>query len=105
MFNIKFLGKRKYAVYKKNGEPWTQEEYGIVTRLFEGSSIRPQRCLDPRSLVNKYITDRPEEDSPLYHVWSHTQQALEEFTKISYEDLLKQSKLKLLKRKELWISK
>ena len=97
----RFKGLQDYAIYKKDGAPWTQEEYGIVTRLFEGSSIRPQMCLDPRSLVNKYITDRPEEDSPLYHAWSHTQQDLENFTKISYEELLKQSKPKLLKRKKL----
>ena len=101
MFNTKFLGKRKYAVYKQNGAPWTQEEYGIVTSLFEGSSISPQRCLDHRALVNKYITDRLGGDSPLYHAWSRTQQDLEEFTKISYEELLKQSKPKLLRRTDL----
>ena len=36
MFNTKFLGKRKYAVYKEDGTPWTQKEYTTVINLFEG---------------------------------------------------------------------
>jgi hypothetical protein len=36
----------------------------------------------------------------MYHVWSVTEQRLEGFTKISYEELLKQSKMPLLKRRK-----
>ena len=101
MFNTKFLGKRKYAVYKQDGTRWTQEEYGTVVNLFEGHNSN-QECLDFDTLVRKYIADKTDEDRPMYHVWSFTEQRLEGFTKISYEELLKQSKPKILKRKMLW---
>lgn len=98
MFNTKFLGKRKYAVYKQDGTPWTQEEYGTVVSLFEHHNII-QECLNFDTLVHKYISDKTDEDRPMYHVWSVTEQRLEGFTKISYEELLKQSKMPLLKRR------
>ena len=101
MFNTKFLVKRKYAVYKQDGTPWTQEEYKIVTNLFERHNSN-QECLDVVTLLRKYISDKINENSPMYHVWSFTEQRLEGFTKISYEELLKQSKPKILKRKMLW---
>jgi NADPH-dependent glutamate synthase beta subunit-like oxidoreductase len=31
----KFKGLQDYAIYKKDGAPWTQEEYDIVTTAFE----------------------------------------------------------------------
>ena len=99
MFNTKFLGKRKYAVYKQDGTPWTQEEYKTVVNLFEGHNSS-QECLDFDTLVRKYIADKTDEDRPMYHVWSVTEQDLESFTKISYEELLKQSKMPLLKRRK-----
>ena len=99
MFNTKFLGKRKYAVYKKDGTPWTQEEYGTVVRLFENHNTNP-KCLDFDTLIRKHISDNIDEDSPMYHVWCFTEQELKSFTKISYEDLLKQSKIPLLKRRK-----
>ena len=97
MFNTRFLGKRKYAVYKQDKTPWTQEEYKIVTNLFEGHNSN-QEGLDFDTLTRKYISDKINEDRPMYHVWSVTEQRLEGFTKISYEELLKQSKIPLLKR-------
>ena len=39
MFNTRFLGKRKYAVYKQDGTRWTQEEYGTVVNLFENLAL------------------------------------------------------------------
>ena len=99
MFNTKFLGKRKYAVYKQDGTHWTQEEYGTVVSLFENHNVN-QECLNSDSLARKYISDKINEDRPMYHVWSVTEQRLEGFTKISYEDLLKQSKIPLLKRRK-----
>ena len=99
MFNIKFLGKRKYAVYKQDGTPWTQKEYTTVVNLFEKHGSN-QECLDSDTLTRKYISDKINEDRPMYHVWSVTEQRLEGFTKISYEDLLKQSKMPLLKRRK-----
>ena len=106
MFNTKFLGKRKYAVYKQDGTPWTQKEYTTVANLFEKHGSN-QKCLDFDILVRKYISDKINEDSPMYYLWYDQQkeQDLKSFTKISYEELLKQSKLKILKRKVLWNSK
>ena len=98
MFNTKFLDKRKYAVYKQDKTPWTQKEYGIVVSLFENHNVN-QECLDSDTLARKYISDKIDEDRPMYHVWSYTEQHLESFTKISYEELLKQSKMPLLKRR------
>ncbi len=99
MFNTRFLGKRKYAVYKQDKTPWTQEEYKTVINLFEkhGSD---QECLELDALIRKYIADKIDEDRPMYHVWSVTEQRLEGFTKISYEELLKQSRMPLLKRRK-----
>ena len=99
MFNTKFLGKRKYAVYKQDGTRWTQEEYGTVVSLFENHNVN-QKCLNSDALIRKYISDKIDEDRPMYHVWSVTEQGLEGFTKIGYEELLKQSKMPLLKRKK-----
>ena len=99
MFNTKFLGKRKYAVYKQDGTRWTQEEYGTVVSLFENHNTNLE-CLDSDTLIRKYISDKTDEDRPMYHVWSVTEQGLEGFTKISYEELLKQSKMPLLKRRK-----
>ena len=99
MFNTKFLGKRKYAVYKQDGTPWTQEEYKTVTNLFEGHSS-DQKCLNFAALIRKYIADRIDENSPMYYLWYDQQKEckLKSFTKISYEELLKQSKIPLLQR-------
>ena len=99
MFNTRFLGKRKYAVYKQDGTRWTQEEYGTVVNLFENHNVN-QECLNFDVLARKYISDKIDEDRPMYHVWSVTEQGLEGFTKISYEELLKQSKMPLLKRRK-----
>ena len=99
MFNTKFLGKRKYAVYKQDGTRWTQEEYGTVVSLFENHNVN-QKCLNSNALIHKYISDKTDEDRPMYHVWSFTECELIDFTKISYEELLKQSKMPLLKRKK-----
>ena len=99
MFNTKFLGKRKYAVYKQDGTRWTQEEYTTVVNLFEGHNSA-QECFDSSHLLRKYIADKIDENWPMYYVWSFTEQDLESFTKISYEELLKQSKMPLLKRRK-----
>ena len=91
MFNTRFLGKRNYAVYKQDGTPWTQEEYTTVVNLFEGHNSS-QECLDFDHLLRKYIADKIDENNPFYHLWYDQQkeQDLKSFTKISYEELLKQ---------------
>ena len=99
MFNTKFLGKRKYAVYKQDGTPWTQKEYKTVVNLFEKHDSN-QECLELDALIRKYIADKIDENRPMYHVWSFAERELESFTKISYEELLKQSKMPLLKRRK-----
>ena len=100
MFNTKFLGKRKYAVYKQDGTPWTQKEYKTVVNLFEGHDS-DQECFDDYiPLLRKYIADKINENRPMYHVWSFAERELTGLTKISYEDLLKQSKIPLLKRRK-----
>ena len=99
MFNTKFLGKRKYAVYKQDGTHWTQEEYKIVINLFEGHNS-DQKCLNFSHLLRKYIADKIDENWPMYYVWCFTEQDLKSLTKISYEELLKQSKIPLLKRRK-----
>ena len=101
MFNTKFLGKRKYAVYKQDGTPWTQEEYGTVVSLFENHNGN-QKCLNFAALIRKYIADRIDENSPMYYLWYDQQKEckLKSFTKISYEELLKQSKIPLPKRRK-----
>ena len=103
MFNTKFLGKRKYAVYKQDGTPWTQGEYGTVVSLFENHNVN-QECLNSDALARKYISDKIDEDRPMYHVWSFTERELKSFTKISYEELLKQSKMPLLKKGKRWFT-
>ena len=100
MFNTKFLGKCNYAVYKEDGTPWTKEEYSTVITLFEGPGANT-RQLCPSHLKRQYVTDEIwEKDRALYYLWSHYQHEKElvGFTKISYEKLLKQSKIPILKR-------
>lgn len=102
MFNTKFLGKRKYAVCKKDGTHWTQEEYDNVITLFEGPGANDEPLCSSH-LKRQYVTDEiREKGRALYYLWSHYQheQDLKSFTKISYEELLKQSKMPLLKRRK-----
>ena len=99
MFNTKFLGKRKYAVYKQDGTRWTQEEYGTVVNLFEKPGSN-QKCLNSDALIRKYISDNIDENWPMYYVWSFAERELTGLTNISYEELLKQSKMPLLKRRK-----
>ena len=102
MFNTRFLGKRKYAVYKQDGTRWTQEEYANVVLIFEGAPSPFLISTLGAALALTYISDSPDEVKARYHLWYDQQkeQDLESFTKISYEELLKQSKMPLLKRKK-----
>ena len=105
MFNTKFLNKRKYAVYKQDKTPWTQEEYNNVILIFEGptSTIELLRmCAIDLGAALTYISDFPDGINARYHLWYNQQreQELKSFTKISYEELLKQSKIPLLKRRK-----
>ena len=103
MFNTKFLGKRKYAVYKQDGTPWTQEEFINVMLIFEGTtSTRRLFLISTIGAALTYISDYTDEIKAYYHLWYDQQreQDLESFTKISYEELLKQSKMPLLKRRK-----
>ena len=102
MFNTKFLDKCNYAVYKQDKTPWTQKEYSTVITLFEGPGANDEPLCSSH-LKRQYVTDEiREKGRALYYLWSHYQheQELKSFTKISYEELLKQSKMPLLKRKK-----
>ena len=59
-----------------------------------------KKCLNSDALIRKYISDNIEENSPMYYVWCFTERKLKNFTKIGYEELLKQSKIPLLKRRK-----
>ncbi len=104
MFNTKFLGKRKYAVCKKDGTHWTQEEYDNVISIFQGVDVVKNsfQFLNVYKNTLTYISDSVDEAKARYHLWYDQQkeQDLKSFTKISYEELLKQSKMPLLKRKK-----
>ena len=104
MFNTKFLGKRKYAVCKKDGTHWTQEEYDNVISIFQGVVVVKNsfKFLNVYKNTLTYISDSVDEAKARYHLWydQQTEQELKSFTKISYEDLLKQSKMPLLKRRK-----
>ena len=105
MFNTKFLGKRKYAVYKQDGTPWTQEEYNNVILIFQGAISTEElfrKSISALGAAQTYILDSPDEIEARYHYWYDQQreQDLKSFTKISYEELLKQSKMPLLKRRK-----
>ena len=104
MFNTKFLGKRKYAVYKQDKTPWTQEEYDNVISIFQGVVVVKNsfKFLNVYKNTLTYISDSVDETKARYHLWYDQQkeQDLKSFTKISYEELLKQSKMPLLKRRK-----
>ena len=104
MFNTKFLGKCNYAVYKEDKTPWTQEEFINVMLIFEGATSTRRLFLIPTIIgaALTYISDFPDEINAHYHYWYDQQreQDLKSFTKISYEELLKQSKMPLLKRRK-----
>ena len=103
MFNTRFLGKRKYAVYKQDGTRWTQEEFTNIMLIFEGTASTRRLFLISIGAAQTFISDYPDEIKAYYHLWYDQQreQDLKSFTKISYEELLKQSKIPLLKRKVL----
>ena len=104
MFNTKFLDKRKYAVYKQDKTPWTQEEFANIISIFEGITAIERMFLLSTTIgaALTYISDSVNEVKAHYHLWYNQQkeQDLKSFTKISYEELLKQSKIPLLKRKK-----
>ena len=100
-YNTRFLNKCNYAIYKEDGKPWTQEEYRIIIAIFEGPGTS-HSLLCFSHLKRRYVTDEiREKGRPLYYLWSHYQheKELKGFIKISYEELVKQVKIPLLKRK------
>ena len=103
MFNTRFLGKRKYAVYKQDGAPWTQGEYTNVVSIFQGTTSTERLFrISALGAALTYISDSSDEIEARYHYWYDQQreQGLKCFTKISYEELLKQSRMSLLKRRK-----
>ena len=103
MFNTKFLGKRKYAVYKQDGTRWTQEEYTNDVSIFQGATSTERLFrISALGAALTYISDSSDEIEARYHYWYDQQkeQDLKSFTKVSYEELLKQSKMPLLKRRK-----
>ena len=101
----RFKGLQDYAIYKKDGAPWTQEEFTNVMLIFEGTtSTRRLFLISTIGAALTYISDSTDADEikAHYHLWYNQQRErkLKSFIKISYEELLKQSKIPLLKRRK-----
>ena len=97
----RFKGLQDYAIYKKDGAPWTQEEYDIVTTAFEDP--------DPFLIVQeeaelKYLFYNSNAIGGNYHLWAkqkHTSFTLAGFTVLEYNDFLKQLNPPIQRRKQL----
>ena len=98
----KFKGLQDYAIYKKDGAPWTQKEYDIVTTAFEDPDTF---YIDPEEAELKYIYySDSANDNEKYHVWYRQKEpsfTLTDFTVLEYNDFLKQLKPPIQRRKQL----
>ena len=98
----RFKGLQDYAIYKKDGEPWTQEEYDIVTTAFEDPN---PFYIDPEEAELKYIYySGSANDNEKYHLWAsqtYSPFSLTGFTVLEYNDFLKQLNPPIQRRKQL----
>ena len=98
----KFKGLQDYAIYKKDGEPWTQEEYDIVTTAFEDPEpflIIPEEAALKYLYYNDFVNNNEK-----YHIWQRQEEpsfTLTGFTVLEYNDFLKQLNPPIQRRKQL----
>lgn len=97
----RFKGLQDYAIYKKDGTPWTQEEYDIVTTAFEDPD--PYHIeQEEASLKCIYYNYFAEGDK--YHLWATQKRStfnFNSFTVLEYNDFLKQLNPPIQRRKQL----
>ena len=98
----RFKGLQDYAIYKKDGTPWTQEEYDIVITAFEDPD---PFYIDPEEAELKYIYySDSSNDNEKYHVWCRQEEpsfTLTGFTVLEYNDFLKLLNPPIQRRKQL----
>ena len=98
----RFKGLQDYAIYKKDGAPWTQEEYDIVTTAFEDPEpflIIPEEA----ALKYLYYNDFADNNEK-YHIWQRQEEpsfTLTGFTVLGYNDFLKQLNPPIQRRRPL----
>ena len=97
----RFKGLQDYAIYKKDGTPWTQEEYDIVTTAFEDPD---PFLIVPEEDELKYLFYNFDAIGDKYHLWTkqkHPAFTLTGFTVLEYNDFLKQLNPPIQRRKQL----
>ena len=97
----KFKGLQDYAIYKKDGVPWTQEEYDIVTAAFEDVDLF---YIDPEEAELTYLFYNTFAEGEKYHLWfsqTYSTFSLTGFTVLEYNDFLKQLNPPIQRRKQL----
>jgi hypothetical protein len=97
----RFKGLQDYAIYKKDGAPWTQEEYDIVTTAFEDPDPYP---IEPEEAKLKYLFYNFNAIGGNYHLWFSQKYytfSLTGFTVLEYNDFLKQLNPPIQRRKQL----
>ena len=97
----RFKGLQDYAIYKKDGAPWTQEEYNIVTTAFEDADpflIAAEETELTYLFYNRFA------NGDKYHLWvsqTYSTFSLTRFTVLEYKDFLKQLNPPIQRRKQL----
>ena len=97
----KFKGLQDYAIYKKDGEPWTQEEYDIVTTAFENADHFP---IAAEEAELTYLFYNHFANGEKYHLWfsqTYSTFSLTGFTILEYTDFLKHINPPIQRRKQL----
>ena len=97
----RFKGLQDYAIYKKDGEPWTQEEYDIVTTAFENADPFP---IEAKEAELTYLFYNHFGYGDKYHLWFSQRYptfSLTGFTVLEYNDFLKQLNPPIQRRKQL----
>ena len=97
----RFKGLQDYAIYKKDGIPWTQEEYDIVTTAFENADTFP---IATEEAELTYLFYNPFAEGEKYHLWvsqTYPTFSLTGFTVLEYNDFLKQLNPPIQRRKQL----
>lgn len=97
----RFKGLQGYAIYKKDGAPWTQEEYDIVTTAFEDPGLF---YINTEEAELTYLFYNTFAEGEKYHLWfSQTSStfSLTGFTVLEYNDFLKQLNPPIQRRKQL----
>ena len=97
----RFKGLQDYAIYKKDGAPWTQEEYDIVTTAFEDADHFPIAAGEAELT---YLFYNHFAEGEKYHLWAsqtYSPFSLTGFTVLEYNDFLKQLNPPIQRRKQL----